>query len=129
MSSRAGPCRRPLPGSLSDEDYAAALTRIRRANGWVVPPAAAPVGGATRIPATVEWLNNRNDLGKQQLLATGSDQSRQRREAAHRLALEVGQLRTRAGVLLPADAAHGRWHSLYKCGHPPRCGGHRRHDR
>src|ERR1700723_1491786 len=51
------------PGSLSDEDYVAALTRIRRANGWVVPPAAAPVGGASKIPATVEWLNNRGDLG------------------------------------------------------------------
>src|SRR5580692_3735531 len=51
------------PGSLSDDDYVAALTRIRRANGWVVPPAAAGVAGATRIAATAEWLNNRGDLG------------------------------------------------------------------
>ena len=51
------------PGSLSDEDYTAALTHIRRANGWVVPPAAAPTAGYPKIPATVEWLNNRGDLG------------------------------------------------------------------
>src|SRR3984885_13662122 len=51
------------PGSLSDEDYAAALTRIRHANGGVVPPAKPPAPGTKRIPATVEWLNNRGALG------------------------------------------------------------------
>ncbi len=51
------------PGSLSDEDYTSALTRIRRANGWVVVPAAAPVSAYPKIPATAEWLNNRGDVG------------------------------------------------------------------
>jgi quinoprotein glucose dehydrogenase len=51
------------PGSLSADDYAAALAHIRRANGWVVPPVPAPLAGTTRIPNTVEWLNNRGDLG------------------------------------------------------------------
>jgi quinoprotein glucose dehydrogenase len=51
------------PGSLSADDYGAALARVRRANGWVVPPAAPPVAGATPIAATAEWLNNRGDAG------------------------------------------------------------------
>jgi quinoprotein glucose dehydrogenase len=51
------------PGSLSAEDYRAALTHIRRANGWVVPPAVAPAAGYPRVPASAEWLNNRGDLG------------------------------------------------------------------
>src|ERR1700755_2715596 len=33
------------PGSLSDADYTAALTRIRHANGWVVPTTPALAAG------------------------------------------------------------------------------------
>jgi quinoprotein glucose dehydrogenase len=51
------------PGSLSADDYAAALARVRRANGWVVPPAAPLAAGYPKIAATAEWLSNRNDLG------------------------------------------------------------------
>src|SRR5580658_6118392 len=51
------------PGSLSDDDYAAALARVRRANGWLVPAVAPPAAGYRKIPATAEWLNNRGDLG------------------------------------------------------------------
>jgi quinoprotein glucose dehydrogenase len=51
------------PGSLSEDDYTAALTHIRRANGWVVPPAAPSTAAYPKIPATAEWLNNRGDLG------------------------------------------------------------------
>ena len=48
------------PGSLSDEDYASALARIRRANGWPVSAsAAAPRSGGH---VSTEWLNNRGDL-------------------------------------------------------------------
>lgn len=49
------------PGSLSDADYAAALARIRLANGWSAAlPVAAPSG---RPAVNSEWLNNRGDLG------------------------------------------------------------------
>lgn len=48
------------PGSLSDADYAATLSRIRLANGWAVAAQGAPV---VTSHAQVEWLNNRNDPG------------------------------------------------------------------
>lgn len=65
------------PGSLSDADYAAALARIRLANGWAVASegaqAVAGTGGDLQgradsraladTHAQVEWLNNRNDPG------------------------------------------------------------------
>jgi len=51
------------PGSMSNADYTAALTRIRRANGWPVPVGAesAAVQTGPRHSLT-EWLNNRGDL-------------------------------------------------------------------
>jgi quinoprotein glucose dehydrogenase len=52
------------PGSLSNQDYAAATARILRANRWAVPanfePAAA--AGVTAVPDR-EWLANRADAG------------------------------------------------------------------
>jgi quinoprotein glucose dehydrogenase len=51
------------PGSLSNADYGAALAHIRHANGWVVPASELAAAGAPAGPATVEWLNNRGDLG------------------------------------------------------------------
>jgi quinoprotein glucose dehydrogenase len=51
------------PGSLSDADYTAALTRIRRANGMVVPQVPAAAAAYPKIPTTAEWLNNRGDPG------------------------------------------------------------------
>jgi quinoprotein glucose dehydrogenase len=57
------------PGSLSERDYAAALARIRLANGWAVDAQAAQAvtGGGARsgadTHAQVEWLNNRGDPG------------------------------------------------------------------
>ncbi len=53
------------PGSLSNADYASALVRIRRANGWPVSAAEASAAGAqgpVRHSQT-EWLNNRGDAG------------------------------------------------------------------
>ena len=53
------------PGSLSNADYAQALLRIRRANGWPVSAAmeaAAGAQGAIHHTRT-EWLNNRGDAG------------------------------------------------------------------
>ena len=52
------------PGSLSDSDYAVALARIRRANGWPVgatADSAAPSAGS-QLHGSTEWLNNRGDL-------------------------------------------------------------------
>jgi quinoprotein glucose dehydrogenase len=52
------------PGSLSNADYAAALAHIRRANGWIVPASEQLAAtGSTNGPTTMEWLNNRGDLG------------------------------------------------------------------
>ena len=65
------------PGSLSERDYAAALARIRLANGWAVASQGAQAvtgaGGDLQgrtdshtladTHAQVEWLNNRNDPG------------------------------------------------------------------
>jgi quinoprotein glucose dehydrogenase len=52
------------PGALSNADYASALARIRRANGWPVTVAGdsvAPSEGASH--SLTEWLNNRGDAG------------------------------------------------------------------
>jgi quinoprotein glucose dehydrogenase len=49
------------PGSLSDEDYASVLARIRRANGWPVAASAATPHSGGHV--STEWLNNRGDLG------------------------------------------------------------------
>jgi quinoprotein glucose dehydrogenase len=48
------------PGSLSNADYASAVSRIRVANGWTATTAAAPA--PTKAPTT-EWLTNRGDPG------------------------------------------------------------------
>jgi quinoprotein glucose dehydrogenase len=50
------------PGSLSPRDYASAIARIRRANGWPVAPGSDGSGG-TEPGHNTEWLNNRGDLG------------------------------------------------------------------
>jgi quinoprotein glucose dehydrogenase len=52
------------PGSLSATDYAVALVRIRRANGWPVDAAAEAAATAQggKIHTRTEWLNNRGDL-------------------------------------------------------------------
>jgi quinoprotein glucose dehydrogenase len=52
------------PGSLSDADYASTLARIRLANGWPAGTAAVAVSpGSGQKPTSVEWSNNRGDLG------------------------------------------------------------------
>ena len=52
------------PGLLSDEEYASAVARIRRANGWaVVATAASASTPRSGGHANTEWLNNRGDLG------------------------------------------------------------------
>ena len=53
------------PGSLSDQDYAAAIARIRSANGWPVQVAGGSLPPAAAVPQTsqTEWLHNRGDLG------------------------------------------------------------------
>jgi quinoprotein glucose dehydrogenase len=54
------------PGSLSDADYAATITRIRLANGWTVgsdTQSAATTAAARKGPVRTEWLNNRGDAG------------------------------------------------------------------
>jgi quinoprotein glucose dehydrogenase len=53
------------PGSLSNADYAQALIRIRRANGWPVSAAMEAAAG-TQGPVHhthTDWLNNRGDAG------------------------------------------------------------------
>lgn len=50
------------PGSLSARDYASAMARIRRANGWPVPPGS-DGSGDTQPGRNTEWLHNRGDLG------------------------------------------------------------------
>jgi quinoprotein glucose dehydrogenase len=53
------------PGSLSNGDYASALVRIRRANGWPVSAAEASAAGE-QGPVShshTEWVNNRGDAG------------------------------------------------------------------
>ena len=47
------------PGTLSNQDYASAVARIRRTNGWPVAASTAPAAAAA---PPVEWLNNRGDL-------------------------------------------------------------------
>jgi quinoprotein glucose dehydrogenase len=50
------------PGSLAARDYASAIARIRRANGWPVAPGSD--GSDDNKPGhNTEWLNNRGDLG------------------------------------------------------------------
>ncbi|MEJ0038683.1 MAG: PQQ-binding-like beta-propeller repeat protein [Gammaproteobacteria bacterium] len=50
------------PGSLTAREYASVIARIRRANGWPVPPGSD--GSASDQPGhNTEWLNNRGDLG------------------------------------------------------------------
>ena len=46
------------PGGLSNQDYAAAVARIRRANGWATPESSVASAADLR---PVEWLNNRGD--------------------------------------------------------------------
>ena len=49
------------PGSLSAQDLASVIARIRRANGW--PVAASSAAAAASKPGrNTEWLNNRGDL-------------------------------------------------------------------
>jgi quinoprotein glucose dehydrogenase len=50
------------PGGLSARDYASVIARIRRANGWPVPPGS-DGSGDTKPGHNTEWLNNRGDLG------------------------------------------------------------------
>jgi quinoprotein glucose dehydrogenase len=50
------------PGGLSARDYASTLARIRRANGWPVPPGSDGAGDG-KPGHNTEWLNNRGDLG------------------------------------------------------------------
>jgi len=50
------------PGGLSPRDYASAIARIRRVNGWPVPPGS-DGSGDTQPGHNTEWLNNRGDLG------------------------------------------------------------------
>ncbi len=50
------------PGSLAARDYASAIARIRRANGWPVAPGS-DGSGDTKPGHNTEWLNNRGDLG------------------------------------------------------------------
>ncbi len=50
------------PGGLSNQEYAAAVSTIRRANGWSVP-ASVPAAASADATRQVEWLQNRGDLG------------------------------------------------------------------
>lgn len=49
------------PGSLTVRDYASAIARIRRANGWPVAPGSDGAGDG-KPGRNTEWLNNRGDL-------------------------------------------------------------------
>ena len=49
------------PGGLSAREYASAIARIRRANGWPVAPGSDGAGD-TKPGHNTEWLNNRGDL-------------------------------------------------------------------
>lgn len=53
------------PGSLSNQDYAAVIAQIRRANGWPVGIVAESIAAATHSKPLghTEWLHNRGDLG------------------------------------------------------------------
>ncbi len=49
------------PGSLSPADYTAAITHIRRANGWLSADSGGTAARAAALGRT-EWLQNRGDL-------------------------------------------------------------------
>ncbi len=116
------------PGSLTNRDLAVVINRIRRANSWPVSASSAGGRRRRRRQASLHGVAQQSRRSREhELLAARADQSRQRALAAHRVALEVRQLRAVARVLLSRHAADGGWRALHHRGHAPnrcrdRCG-------